>query len=636
MIPPTIKQQLARLRGRERWLDLVWGGARLLALAVALLLVAGLIDWAIDRERDTPELVRRCLSYFQVAVAVVAAIGFVLWPLGKRLADSTLALRVEDKHPQFRHRLISAVQLNQPGAMTEGMSAELIHVVTQEAIQQAQALDFAGVADTSRLKRSAALLVPVALLAALPFILWPETAAVLLARQFGADREVPRNIAIEAITTEPWASGEKGVLKFKVRGRNLDELTGATQVRPTGMPADRYVLELDKNWKKGDEEAILTAELPPSSTDFSYTAWFGDGRTKKPAQVRYVQRPVITQQTAWVQFPAFCGVDAAGKPYEQPQGRGDIQGILGSSARVVVKIQKPIKSGRLELLGPDKLLPDQSPEEMGPEVIKRTVHLQPAEDGKWQGTFDLRPDESGYRIVVADEYGFMNVPPPRRNVRLVPEEPPQVALLKEQFPPVLRALLTTNTDDFVVEGLPLPLGGAIPIAYTASGQYGLGQARLLFRVVKKVESGNDDPGDEKWLPLPLQEVPGNDRTGPFDPRLGAFENSGPKDQIFFHAIPNGNPLPRTLGGGRFDFKTTGIPDGKGGLLSLKVGDQIEYCVEVFADKTGKLDRPSARSETRVKTIVSFGDLERWLTENLQEAQRIRQLDSKQRGLFDEK
>ncbi len=187
----------------------------------------------------------------------------------------------------------------------------------------------------------------------------------------------------------------------------------------------------------------------------------------------------------------------------------------------------------------------------------------------------------------------------------------------------------------MVEGLPLPLGGSIPVAYTASGAYGIGQARLLFRVVKRVESGNDDPGDEKWLTLPLQEVAGNDQTGPFDPRLGAFENSGPKDQIFFHAIPDGTPLPRTLGGGRFDFKTTGIPDGKGGLLNLKIGDQVEYCVEVLADKTGKVDRPTARSDIRVKTVVSFGDLERWLADNLQEAQRIRQLDIKQRRVFED-
>ncbi len=528
------------------------------------------------------------------------------------------------------------MELNQPSAATAGMSAELIGVVTEEAVKKAQHVDFAAVADARRLRWSGALVVPILAVAAVPFLVWPDLASVLLARQFLADREIPHAISIEALTSEPWASGEKGILKFKIKGRNLDELPGIVVVRPEGLPADRYPLELDKSWQQGDEEALATATLPPSSTDFTYRAWFGDGRTRKAAKVRYVPRPAIVELIAWVQFPEFCGVRPDGSRFEQIQSQGDLQGILGSAARVVVKIQKPIKSGRLELVGPEKLDPDKSPEETGPEVLKRTIELQPNADGRWQGIFDLRPEETGYRVLVVDEYGFGNTPPPRRNVRLVPEEAPQVALLKEQFPPSLSAFLTSHADDFVVEGLPLPLGGAIPIAYTASGPYGLGQARLLFRVVKKVESGNDDPGEEKWIPLPLSEVAGNDKAGPFDPRLGAFRNSGPKDQIFFHAIALGTPLPRTLGGGRFDFKTTGIPDGKGGLVNLKVGDQVEVCVEVFADKHGKTDRPSARSETRVKTIVSFGDLERWLAENLQEAQRIRQLDSKQRGLFDEK
>src|SRR4051812_25109657 len=114
MIPPTIHHQLARLRRRERVLDLAWGGARWLALTIVLLLLAGLVDWAIDREQDTPEAVRRFLSYFQVVVAAVAGLLFVLWPLRHRLADSVLALRVEEAQPRFRHRLISAVQLNQP------------------------------------------------------------------------------------------------------------------------------------------------------------------------------------------------------------------------------------------------------------------------------------------------------------------------------------------------------------------------------------------------------------------------------------------------------------------------------------------------------------------------------------------
>ncbi|HEV3020905.1 MAG TPA: hypothetical protein VGX76_00500, partial [Pirellulales bacterium] len=234
-----------------------------------------------------------------------------------------------------------------------------------------------------------------------------------------------------------------------------------------------------------------------------------------------------------------------------------------------------------------------------------------------------------------DHNGFVNVPQPRRHVRLVPEEPPQVALLKEQFPPALVDVAAGGTEDFVVDGLPLPQGGSIPIAFTASGPYGLGQARLLFRVLKKTVSGNDEAGDEPWLTLPLGETAASEQSGPFDPRVGAFAGSGPRDQIYFHAVAGTLPLPRMLGGGRFDFKTTGIPDGKGGLRTLRIGDQVEYCIEVSADKDGKLGRPTARSESRVKTVVSFGDLERWLADNLQEARRLRELENKQRGLFEQ-
>ncbi len=635
MIPSNIHHQLARLRLRERLLDLVWGGARLLTLVVVFLLLACLIDWLVDREVDTPQWLRLFLSIAQIGAAVVALFWFILWPLTKKLSDSTLALRVENKNPRLYHRLISAVQLNRPGADTKGMSPQLIDVVTKEALDETRSLDFVKVADQRRFKRGAGLVLAVGIAAAAPFLLWPETAPVLLARQFGGDLDIPRYIAIEPDTTLVWPSGEKVVLRFKVKGQYLDDWDGAALVTPKDRPAERYPLELDKSWKPGDQVGIVTAELPPSAVNFTFTGWFGDGRTKKSAEVNFVQRPVITEIASYAVLPEFCGLDASGNRYELLQSRGDILGIPGSLAKVNIKIQKAIKKGKLEILGPEKIDPKQSSEELPPEIVKRTLPLEKNKDGQWQGKFEIKAEETGYRIIVADEYDFVNTPAPRRTVRLVPEEPPQVALLKEQFPPTLREFLSTDADDFVVDGLPLPQGGSIPIAYTASGTYGLGQARLLYRILKKVESGNDDPGDQKWITLPLQEVAGNNRAGPFDPRLGAFENSSPKDQIFFHAIAHGNPLPRTLGGGRFDFKTTGIPDGQGGLLTLKVGDQIEYCVEVLADKSGNLDRPSARSDTRIKTVVSFGDLERWLTDNLQEAQRIRQLDVKQRGIFED-
>jgi hypothetical protein len=357
--------------------------------------------------------------------------------------------------------------------------------------------------------------------------------------------------------------------------------------------------------------------------------------------VKLVPRPVVTEQRAWVLLPSYIGLRPNGTPYEQPQPRGDIVALHQSSARVEVVTQKPIVKAVLELVGPPRKAPRRLDMILGPgeKVAARA--------------FALRPDETAYRVHVWDQYGFINVPPPERGIRLVAEEPPHVALLRDQFPPQSESG-GGLTEDFAVDGMPVPFGGPFRIAYVCSGQYGLGRAQLKYRINE----------EEKWWTLPLKEIvefkagpyvgTGTVGTatnaaagpllagatllasdlllkdsGPFDPRTGAFVNSGWLDQAEFHAVPSPDPmrfLGRTQGGGRFDFQTAKLP-------GLKVGDRIEYYVEVFADRNPDKDRPSARSETRSKTVVTPEEFARWIDETLQEERRVRQLESRQRGVF---
>src|SRR5580765_767986 len=122
MVPASIRNNLTGLRTRERLLTLIWGAACWFAIVLVLLLLCGLIDWLIDRSRETPMSVRVGMFFVQAIVAGVAGLLFVLWPQIRRLPDALLALWVEEKMPQFEHRLISAVQLNQPNADLQGMS----------------------------------------------------------------------------------------------------------------------------------------------------------------------------------------------------------------------------------------------------------------------------------------------------------------------------------------------------------------------------------------------------------------------------------------------------------------------------------------------------------------------------------
>src|SRR5262249_57953989 len=67
MIPRSIKRNLAGLRRRERFIRLVWGAGRWVAVVLVLLLVCMLIDYVIDRDRDTPWSVRYALAGGQLA-----------------------------------------------------------------------------------------------------------------------------------------------------------------------------------------------------------------------------------------------------------------------------------------------------------------------------------------------------------------------------------------------------------------------------------------------------------------------------------------------------------------------------------------------------------------------------------------
>lgn len=210
------------------------------------------------------------------------------------------------------------------------------------------------------------------------------------------------------------------------------------------------------------------------------------------------------------------------------------------------------------------------------------------------------------------------------------EDLPAVALLPEQFRPEVSSGIG---EEFEVEGVPVPLGGAVRIAYSASHPYGLGRAFLVYRVVAGSPLAPADgsaadpaprPGGERWQRLALAEAPS---AGRFDPRRGAFADSRPNDSVQFHSAESDDPSRpgRREGGGRFDFQTRGLP-------GVRPGDTLEFYVEVTNRNP---DQPLAgRSETRAKKVVTVAELMSWIDATLRQEDRIRRLTERQRGVFD--
>src|SRR5206468_3198739 len=108
-----------------------------------------------------------------------------------------LALRAEREIPEFGHRLVTALQLNRPGAKTQGMSPYLIQEVTREAGEMAGRHDLLKLVDYAPLRRAGLLLGPVLFAAAGFAALRPEVTVALLKRQALIPAEIPRSVALE-------------------------------------------------------------------------------------------------------------------------------------------------------------------------------------------------------------------------------------------------------------------------------------------------------------------------------------------------------------------------------------------------------------------------------------------------------
>ncbi len=661
MVPRSIQRQLKRLRRRERLLRLTWAAARAVAVCAVVLAAACLIDFTVDLYRDTPTWLRWGLLVGQMALWTLGG-AFVLVQLARKLGDNELSLWIEDKVPQLGHRLISAVQLNRPGADTKGMSPAMIAAVTKQAEDQVAAADFASIADTRRLKWTVQLLAPVLLTLGLSFVLWPDTVRALLARQMLDDRAIPRSVTIESARPQQvWPANEEGVLRFRVCGAFAEHLRGEVRLDLPDGEAERHELIFEST---DDLGAIFLARVPPLTTDFSYRAWLKDGRTHESAGVHFEPRPIVKRQRAWVQLPPSIGLRANGKPYEEAQKGSDVVFRLAkSSARVAIETQKPIVEAKVEVLGPPLLGASAlaSPRRKLPgdgavrsEVVRRSVDLEVGDDGRTaEGVFSFEPgirpellstlaaslpvggpaslpwaalflvargepmqSETAYRIVVRDEFDLENTDKPRRSIRTAPVDPPEVALLPEALP----SRNGQVSEDDEIEGIPILLGQRVPLAYECKASYGLSHARLRYRVIPRAVSRDDagEPGEGEFLPLPL-----GSRRGPSG---RAF-----REREFF-TLPSGDPdqLGDLEGGGRYDFDSSGIPNGKGGLLRLQEGDRIQFYVEVFgrADPEGV----PGRSAVREKEVVNQRDFWAWIEKKEDHKERIRRLEEEQRGL----
>ncbi|MDB5309638.1 MAG: hypothetical protein JWO38_3840 [Gemmataceae bacterium] len=639
----SLLRQLHRWRFLERLVRLAWGGSRWLAVVAAVLGVACFADWLYDKRAEVPFVLRLLATAGQAALAAGLAYALVARAWAKAPPLDQLAYLAEKAIPEFGHRLVTALQLNRPGAKTAGMSQMLIAEVTREAGEMAARHRLTKLINYRPVGWAAGVVLPV-LLAWGGFVAAkPDLALVLLRRQALLGGEIPRSVRLENITPEVWPSGAEVEIRYRVSGEYTQGMAGTAFVRPDGQPADDYPLAYEK--ENPDGTATFLSKLPPSSTPFTFRARLGDGRTRTPGRVDFEPPPQVQTIDATLLLPGYLGGRAAQKdgkwvtlPYERPQPRGEVVNALPlSEIQVESTFNKPVVKAVLIPIERGDGNKEVDGKRLDPEEL--------AADGKSaEWTFRTTPKTIGYRIELTDPRGFTSPAPARRGVRMLPDEPPAVEFRKESNRNPDPTAFDGKGDpriyewDFPVALIPSAQAGEsetgpIQVIYSARSELGVGRVNLAYRVVPRGEPAEnvhprDDPGERFYKRLPLSRTAADTKkVGKWVPDLGLFEKSfvgfgrpdRQKAQVEFYPVPSSNPAaePGELeGGGRYNFQTNGLRKKSldGSETKLEVGDTVEIYVEVFDKYSTYLEGKKLPArlagytrEAKRKTIVTEDD-----------------------------
>lgn len=605
-------RQLRRWQSRERLYRLVWGLSRWLALVLTGVAVACLIDWTIDRYRDTPMFLRVLMTFGQLALYATAGV-WLMFRLRVPSLD-VLAGKAEEAHPEFGHRLVTALQLNRPTAQTLGMSRQLIADVTREAGALSAQHDLRKLAETDRLKKAGYVLLPLVVVSLGLLAVNSKLVLALLSRQALLPVDIPRTVALANDTPKLWPSGDPVRLTFKVTGKWSEASVGTVAVVPQDQPSEQYELRFAE--RIDETSAKFVADYPPSSVPFTFHARLHDGRTRSEGSVQFDARPVVKEVRAWLQLPAYVDPERK-RRYERNQPQGEVTALVGCGLRIEVPVTKPVKTATVVMLGRTAA---GAEEPLGPPL---PMELD-ADRTTASVATNIPAKAVAYRVHVVDDNDFANLNPPRRGISVRPDEPPRVNLLPEVLKDPREA---GPIDDYEVTGMPLVLGGRVQIGYTARSPLGLDRAFIMYRV-------NDS---ETWTPLPLASTVADPmKVGKFLPELGVFENSGEYGQVEFYPFPaadvNEEP-PGLEAGGRYNFETGALKKiEKGKESKLVVGDRVEFHVAVY-DRNPEPNRQPGRSESRIKAVVTLAQLEDWNRQRDQSRERLKQLEERQKGVF---
>ncbi len=327
-----------------------------------------------------------------------------------------VAIRLEQKHPMLKGRLIAAVEFSRQ-QHTHGSSTELIEATQQQAIREAETLDFRDALNFASLYRSGKLFAISTLGAILLIVLLPgiftysyevySNPTALIAPPLGYNiRSFPGNtewVKYRDISFGAVLVGEKLPKKATIHHRLAG---GSWQKTEVDLQSDLYSLD------DGRDSARCAVTLRQINRSFDYYVIAGDLRTEV-AKVNVVDKPRVSGIKLSLFYPDYTSLE----PIVIDENSGSFSAIVGSRVHMELETNLPITNA--ELLYADS---SRQPLTVSSRTAETSLHIEQSKSYHIELTNHLgetNPDPIEYYITaIPDEYPTIDVISPGFDVNL--------------------------------------------------------------------------------------------------------------------------------------------------------------------------------------------------------------------------
>lgn len=421
----AVEEALRRLGARARMALLAQRTARLMAVAIAVLVILAVADYFLR----LPAGLRWVHLCGALAVGAWAVYRFIVPAWTLHPTPATLALRVERSHPELAGLLASGVEFDQAAERDERATEferTLARRVAADAAGRFNADDVKGLLRTGDISQAIGALVIALLAASAIVIVSPNLAGIGVARTLApwSDAQWPKRTAVaDATTIEVHPLGEAIPLRASLTRsvRTPDRTDVSVEYRTirgrSAGPIQRELMtwqQRDIRTEQGEDGALFErlVETDADAIEYRFTSF--DDRTEW-RRVRLVPPPAVESAMATITPPAYAAALTTNGPVGPLTEATTIElgdgaderalappALAGSRVELTIQLNKALAARPTD---PQWLAHSTGDDLLGDDL--EFVSLNDASD-EWRLTWTL--DESvRLPIMLTDEYGIESV-----------------------------------------------------------------------------------------------------------------------------------------------------------------------------------------------------------------------------------